>query len=112
MDKSLVGKRVRRHREMQHLTREMFAEKIDISPQFLAEIENGTKGMSSETLYKICEQSDASADYILLGRNESTSSSPAAKMLNEIPPQYSILIEDVIRSFKNTIDLSSRINKK
>lgn len=62
-----IGKRLRRHRENMNLTREEFAEKANISPQFLAEIENGKKGMSVDTLYKICKNLSISADYILFG---------------------------------------------
>ena len=51
MDKILIGKRLRRQRENFGLTREKFSEKVDISPQFLAELENGKKGMSAS--YKI-----------------------------------------------------------
>ena len=36
-----VGKRLRRIRSQMELTREQFAEQVGISPQFLAEIENG-----------------------------------------------------------------------
>ena len=36
-----IGKRLRRQREKINMTREEFAEKACISPQFLAEIENG-----------------------------------------------------------------------
>ena len=38
-----VGKRLRRIRSQMNLTREQFAENVGISPQFLAEIENGKK---------------------------------------------------------------------
>ena len=38
-----VGKRLRRIRSQMELTREQFAEQVSISPQFLAEIENGKK---------------------------------------------------------------------
>ena len=38
-----VGKRLRRIRSQTKLTREQFAEQVGISPQFLAEIENGKK---------------------------------------------------------------------
>lgn len=112
MDKIIIGKRVRRHREAQNLTREMFAEKVGISSQFLAEIENATKGMSTDTLYKICEQGQASADYILFGKTGSSAMSPSVAMLNEIPPQYSILIEDIIRTFKDAIDISNGKNER
>ena len=50
----LVGKRIRRIRSQLELTREQFAEQVGISPQFLAEIENGKKGMSADTIFKIC----------------------------------------------------------
>ena len=40
-----IGKRLRRQREKINMSREAFAEKANISPQFLAEIENGKKGI-------------------------------------------------------------------
>lgn len=109
MNKSDIGKRLRRHREKLGLSREQFAEQIGISPQFLAEIENGKKGMSAETLCKICEKYEGIVEYLLLGRQSiGDSSTPAVLMLSEIPPKYSEMIEDVIRAFINTIDLANK----
>ncbi|WP_432408706.1 helix-turn-helix domain-containing protein [Wukongibacter sp. M2B1] len=65
---SKIGERIRQQRERIGMTREEFSEQISISPQFLAEIENGKKGMSYVTLYKICDKFNISADYILMGR--------------------------------------------
>ena len=62
-----IGSRIKIQRQKLNLTREYFSEKINISPQFLADIENGKKGMSIETLYKICSIFDISADYLLFG---------------------------------------------
>lgn len=107
MDKEVVGKRVRRQREKMGLTRDQFAEQIEISPQFLAEIENGKKGMSAETLYKICKHTNASTDYILLGRQSGGDiATPAIELLNKIPPQYSEIVEDILKSFLEAIELS------
>lgn len=109
MDKIAVGKRLRRHREKLDLSREQFAEQISISPQFLAEIENGKKGMSAETLYKICENHEGIVEYLLLGRQSvNGNTTPAAQMLTEIPPQYSEIIEDVLRAFIKTIEISNK----
>ncbi len=72
--KLAVGERVRNYRVSNKYTQADFAEKIDISINFLSEIENGKKGMSQETLYKLCEQFDLSADYILFGKNDSDAS--------------------------------------
>ena len=109
MDKQVIGKRVRRQRERLSLTRDQFAEQIDISPQFLAEIENGKKGMSAETLYKICEKAGASTDYILMGRQSMGEvNTPAVELLAKIPPQYSEIVEDVLKSLLDTIELTGK----
>ena len=65
--KLYVGKRIHDFRTQNNYTQFQFAELIDISVNFLSEIENGKKGMSQETLYKLCKQFDLSADYILFG---------------------------------------------
>lgn len=62
-----IGNRLKKQRQTLNLTRESFSEKINISPQFLAEIENGKKGMSIETLHKICTTFSISSDYLLFG---------------------------------------------
>lgn len=104
MNKETIGKRVRREREKQALTREAFAEEVGLSPRFLGEIENGTKGMSAETLYRICERTGVSADYLLLGRQSAADArTPAAAMLASIPPGYTEMIEDVLKAFLRTI---------
>lgn len=65
--KHSVGKRVRDFRIENSYTQAQFAELIDISVNFLSEIENGKKGMSQDTLCKLCSQFNISADYILFG---------------------------------------------
>ena len=106
MDKAIVGKRIRRHREKLSLTREQFAELISMSPQFLAEIENGKKGMSAETLYKIGERTGASTDYILMGKQSvSDIKTPAVDMLGKIPPRYSEIAEDLLSALLRAIEL-------
>lgn len=62
-----IGKRVHDFRILNEYTQAQFAEYIDISINFLSEIENGKKGMSQETLYRLCSHYNVSADYILFG---------------------------------------------
>lgn len=109
MDKLVIGKRIRHEREKLAMTRDEFAEQVEISPQFLAEIENGTKGMSAETLYKICEKISLPADYILLGRQSvGTLRTPAAEILSSIPPRYSGAVEDMLRTFAQVISIAEQ----
>lgn len=96
-----VGKRLRNIRDQVGMTREQFAEKVNISPQFLAEIENGKKGMSTDTLFKICTKFDLSADYIILGKIISSQlSDPIQKTLNSFPDNYVELTEEIIRAIE------------
>ncbi len=67
LEKSEIGQRIRQLRLINHYTQAEFAESIDISINFLSELENGKKGLSQDTLAKICRQLNTSADYILFG---------------------------------------------
>lgn len=62
-----IGKRVRDFRTQNHYRQAQFAELIDISVNFLSEIENGKKGMSQDTICRICNHFHISADYLLFG---------------------------------------------
>lgn len=64
-----AGSRIRYLREERHYTREQLSEMADISPKFLYEIENGQKGFSADTLYKLAEALETNADYILGGKS-------------------------------------------
>lgn len=61
-----IGKRIRNFRISHNYTQSEFSESIDISVNFLSEIENGKKGFSAETLYRLCRTYNVSADYFLL----------------------------------------------
>ncbi len=66
-----IGKRINIARERSHYTQEVLAEKIDLSTQYLSDIERGATGMSIATLIKLCEALHVSSDYLLFGENGS-----------------------------------------
>lgn len=59
--------RIRKAREDLGYTREKFAEKLDVSVSYLAELERGRTGISVKMLVKVCHVLGLSADYILFG---------------------------------------------
>ena len=59
--------RIRKAREEQGYTREKFAEKLDVSVSYLAELERGRTGISVKMLIKVCNLLGLSADYVLFG---------------------------------------------
>lgn len=105
-----IGRRLRRQREKLNMSREGFAEKAGISPQFLAEIENGKKGMSVATLYKICKNFNISADYLLFGHLSPEALSDASKeTIPLLSEPYRSYTEDIIEIVNNII-LESQSN--
>ena len=74
-----IGTRIRKLRENQSFTREELAEKTEISPKFLYEIEAGKKGFSAEVLGRIAKVLNASCDYIMTG--ETTEKSEHQNMI-------------------------------
>ena len=59
--------RIRTGREQLGYTREEFAEKLDVSVSYLAELERGRTGISVKLLIKVCDVLGLSADYVLFG---------------------------------------------
>lgn len=53
--KKKLGKRIKHFRELQGLTQEQLAEKLDINCRSLSFIECGTNFVTAETLEKICD---------------------------------------------------------
>ncbi len=94
-----IGSRIRKHRELLGYTREQFAEKLDISSRFAADIELGNRGMSIETLIKICELFSVSADYILLGKNEESDKFKIEKLISCIDENKLPYVESMLKAF-------------
>lgn len=103
-----IGARVRAQREYMGLTREKLCETVNISPQFLSEIERGTKGASAETLYKLCIGLGISADYVLMGRESGADTTKIAATLATLDPEALKLAEDMLKLFVRAASLSKR----
>ena len=67
-----IGKRIRQARESMKMTREELADRVDITPRFLADIEAGIKGMSMNTLCGISKELGVSLDHIVNGECRET----------------------------------------
>ncbi len=110
-----IGGRLRAARRARGLTQEQLAEKIDLSPLFLSYVECGQKGMSLQTMEKICRTLDVPADYLLLGR-ESGAAIPGGeklrKLLRQLPPEYLPLAEEALRTLLHTVQAVERAERE
>lgn len=99
-----IGGRIRAYRESLGMTRETFSEQVGISPQFLAEAEKGTKGLSAESIYKICKNGGMSADYLVLGKiGNSELKTPLDFVLQDMPGEYAVQYAQVLKAVNEVI---------
>ena len=91
-----IGKRVRKVREYQKLSRERLAEKADISTQFLSDIELGRKSMTTTTLCSISTALMVSADYLLFGTEAEEKNTPLSEMLRSLSKEERRIAEDML----------------
>ena len=87
--------RIRKAREEQGYTRERFAEKLDASVSYMAELERGRTGISVKMLIKVCNLLGLSADYVLFG-TERKQDSQRLDAIHRIDDKYLPLLDSVI----------------
>ena len=92
-----AGKRIRKVRENKNYTRDYVAIKADISSKFLYEIENGLKGFSADTLYRIAQTLEVSTEYILSGNNVDGDVMEIEKLLHTFTPEQMKYFTDIIK---------------
>lgn len=104
MDLTGIGKRIRAQRERLGMTREEFAEKLDITPKFCSDIELGVKGMSVNTLCNISNVLLLSTDYILFGIETDSVENTISVLLRECPPSKLDNLENIIKAYLSAIN--------
>ena len=62
-----IGEQIRLAREQAKLTQEQFAERIEVSPQYISDLERGVVGISIPTLKRACIILGVSSDQLLFG---------------------------------------------
>ena len=60
-----IGKRIRSARDVSGMTQEKLAEAINVSVQYVSDLERGVVGIAVPTLMQLCRTLNASCDYIL-----------------------------------------------
>ena len=88
-------KRIRKAREDLGYTREKFAELLDVSVSYMAEVERGRTGISVKMLMKICNVLGLSADYVLFGE-ERGEDALLLDRIKRLDHKYLPLLNDMI----------------
>lgn len=106
-----LGERVRTARKEMKFSREELAELLEISTLFLSYIECGQKGVSIQTLCKICQTLNVSADYILFGKtNPDFHKTDAQILLDNLDIQYHPLAKDCLQTLSKSITYIQKLS--
>lgn len=88
-----AGARIRKLRESKLMTQVQFAKLLGITEQYVCKIESG-HSLSIKIVFEICEKTEASADYILFGKNHI---SKKVDFLNDLPESEIDMILDALK---------------
>lgn len=90
-----IGLRIKQARKSARLTQEQLAEKIEVSTQYVSDLERGVVGTSIPTLIKICDTLAVSADFLLRGKEpETIIPLSLADRFSNLSPQEQKLMEE------------------
>ncbi len=93
-----IGGRIQKAREVSGYTQEKLANKIDVTTQYISDLERGVVGTSIQTLIKICNTLCISSDYILMGKNTQDN-------VPDVLSRLQYLSQDEIKIIENSINL-------
>ncbi|MCF0247822.1 MAG: helix-turn-helix transcriptional regulator [Synergistes sp.] len=65
MDYKHLGRKIRKERKKLNLTQGRLAEEIDVSDTYIGAIERGERGLSLETLLRLCKRFGVTVDYLI-----------------------------------------------
>lgn len=104
-----LGNKLRIIRKDQKITREALAEKLNVSPRFLADVESGKVGISLTTLKNICVVTGTSADSLLgLDSEGQVDSDEIVNRLNMLDPYSLEQLKNIVRSYCDAIQNKSK----
>lgn len=89
-----IGEQIKSAREQARLTQEQFAERIEVSPQYVSDLERGVVGVSISTLKRACVVLGVSSDQLLFGtKSESRANAIGEKCRSLSNEQFALFLE-------------------
>ena len=107
MDKLTMGDRIREARKQQGLTQEQLAEKVDITLEYISQIERGLKTPSMQVFIKLVEVLDVSADYLLrdsVSTRNLYGDKQIGSKLERLTPKQRVALEALIDTYIEYLD--------
>ena len=97
-----IGERIKQAREKKHLTQENLAEAVDVSTQYISDLERGVVGASLATLKAVCLALGVTSDSLLFGTQDDATSAQFSA-LRTLSPKQAELLEEIVRLYVRAV---------
>ena len=98
-----IGEQVRQARERAKLTQEQLSEKIDVSPQYISDLERGVVGISIATLRRLCAVAGTTSDQILFGAAKQDRIEVLANVCDGLTEKQFEILTEIILKYKEAV---------
>lgn len=103
-----IGEQIKSAREHLKMTQEQLAECIEVSPQYISDLERGVVGISIPTLKRVCVTLGVSSDQILFGRQAEKNAAAIVEKCKPLTKEQFQLLLDVIDRFVEAVEAERR----
>lgn len=107
MEKLTIGDRIKEARKNKRLTQEQLAERLDISVEFVGQIERGIKLPSMQVFIRLIEALNVSADYLLrdsVSTGQLFGDNEIGRKIEKLNPKQKIALEALIDTYIQYLD--------
>lgn len=107
MNKLALGDRIKEVRKTQNLTQEQLAERLDISVEFVGQIERGLKLPSMQVFIRLIETLNVSADYLLrdsVSTGQLFGDNAIGRKIEKLKPNQRIALEALVDTYIQYLD--------
>ena len=105
-----IGERIKEAREFSGRTQEQLAEAIEVSPQYISDLERGVVGISIPTLKRLCTSLAVSSDQILFDRKTEQYAAAIGEKCRSLSDSQFHLVLEIIDRFLCAVEEERRSN--
>lgn len=103
-----IGEQIKSAREAVRMTQEALAERIDVSPQYISDLERGVVGVSVATLKRLCLALGVSSDRILFGAPSETEFSAISEQCRKLSVPHRRILREIVEKYLEALSASEQ----
>ena len=97
-NKEAIGRRIRKLRNEKGFTRDAFSECVNLSNNFIYEVETNRRGLSAESMFFMAQALGVTMDYLTTGEDIHNRLDSIINLLSDCTPKQLEIVESTIRN--------------